>query len=63
VRYHNGTYYVSTFSSTSGKTHIYTTKDIERGDWKETSFAPPLHDHSLFFDDDGRVYMLYGVGN
>ncbi len=63
LRYHNGTYYVSTFSSTSGKTHIYTTKDIEQGDWEEISFAPSLHDHSLFFDDDGRVYMLYGGGN
>ena len=62
-RYHNGTYYVSTFSSTSGRTHIYTTRDIEKGDWKETSFAPSLHDHSLFFNDDGRVYMLYGGGN
>jgi beta-xylosidase len=62
-RYHNGTYYVSTFSSTSRRTHVYTTRDIEKGDWKATSFAPSLHDHSLFFDDDGRVYMLYGVGN
>src|SRR5687768_14668351 len=24
LRYHNSTYYVSTFSATSGKTHIYT---------------------------------------
>jgi len=63
LRYHDGTYYVSTFSSTSGRTHIYTTKDIEKGDWKEISFAPSLHDHSLFFDDDGRVYMIYGGGN
>jgi len=63
LRYHNGTYYVSTFSSTSGRTHIYTTQDIEKGNWNETSFAPSLHDHSLFFDDDGRVYMIYGVGN
>jgi len=63
LRYHEGTYYVSTFSSTSGRTHIYTTKDIEKGNWKEISFAPSLHDHSLFFDDDGRVYMIYGGGN
>ena len=63
LRYHKGTYYVSTFSSTSGRTHIYTTTDIEKGDWKETSFEPSLHDHSLFFDDDERVYMLYGVGD
>ena len=60
IRYHKGTYYVTTFASTSGKTHIYTTKDIEKGPWKAASFRPSLHDHSLFFDDDGKVYMLYG---
>jgi beta-xylosidase len=54
---------VSTFSSTSGRTHIYTTADIEKGQWKETTFSPSLHDNSLVFDDDGRVYMLYGVGD
>jgi beta-xylosidase len=63
LRYHDGTFYATTFSSTSGKTHIYTATDIESGEWKEISFAPSLHDHSLFFDDDGRVYMLYGAGN
>jgi beta-xylosidase len=60
IRYHNSTFYVTTFASTSGKTHIYTTKNIEKGPWKAISFRPSLHDHSLFFDDDGRVYMLYG---
>jgi beta-xylosidase len=63
LRFHDGTFYVSTFSSTTGKTHVYTTKDIERGPWKESSFRPALHDHSLFFDDDGRVYMVHGAGN
>lgn len=63
LRYRNGTFYASTFSASTGKTHIYTTRDIERGPWKESSFRPALHDHSLFFDDDGRVYMLYGGGN
>jgi beta-xylosidase len=60
MRYHNGVFYVSTFSSTSGKTHIYTTTNMETGKWKAISFRPSLHDHSLFFDDDGKVYMLYG---
>ncbi|MBO9684105.1 MAG: glycoside hydrolase 43 family protein [Flavisolibacter sp.] len=58
IRYHNGTFYVSTFSATSGKTHIYTTKNIEKGPWKEISFRPSLHDHSLFFED-GKTYMIY----
>ena len=60
IRYHNGTFYVSTFSSTTGKTYICSTKDIEKGPWKEISFSPSFHDHTLFFDDDGRVYLIYG---
>lgn len=63
LRCHKGTYYVSTFSRTTGRTHIYKTPDIEHGPWQEHSFEPALHDHSLFFDDDGRVYMVYGGGN
>jgi beta-xylosidase len=62
LRYHNGTYYVSTFAATSGKTHIYSTKDIEKGPWKAISFKPSYHDHSLFFDDDGKVYLITGAG-
>lgn len=60
LRHHAGTFYVTTFSSTTGRTHVYRT---QHGAVKENSFAPALHDHSLFFDDDGRVYMLYGGGN
>jgi beta-xylosidase len=60
IRYQNGTFYVSTFSSTTGKTYIYSTKDIEKGPWKEISFSPSFHDHTLFFNDDGRVYLIYG---
>ncbi len=62
LRFHNGTYYVTTFAQTTGRTHVYTTKNIEKGPWKAVSFKPSLHDHSLFFDDDGRVYMVYGGG-
>lgn len=62
LRYHNGLYYVTTFAQTTGRTHVYTTKNIEKGPWKEVSFKPSYHDHSLFFDDDGRVYLIYGAG-
>ena len=62
LRYHNGTFYVTTFAQTSGRTHIYTTKNIEKGPWKKTSFKPSYHDHTIFFDDDGRVYMIYSAG-
>ena len=62
LRFHKGIYYVFTFSSTTGKTYIYSTKDIENSDWKEKSFEPSLHDNTLFFDDDGKVYMIYAAG-
>lgn len=63
LRYHNGTFYVSTFASTTGKTHIFKTKDIENGPWEENSFAPSYHDNTLFFDDDGKIYLIWGGGN
>lgn len=62
LRYHRDTWYVSTFSHTTGKTYVFSTKDIERGPWKAVSFTPVLHDNTLFFDDDGRVYMIYSAG-
>ncbi len=62
IRYHNKTFYVSTFSSTTGKTYIFSTKNIEKGQWKRISFSPSLHDHTLFFDDNGRIYLIWGNG-
>lgn len=62
LRYHDGTFYVSTFAQTTGRTYVYSTRDIEKGPWKCSSFKPSYHDHSLFFDDDGRVYLITGAG-
>jgi beta-xylosidase len=62
LRYHKGNYYVTTFAQTTGKTYVYTTTNIEKGPWKVSAFSPSYHDHTLFFDDDGRVYMIYGAG-
>lgn len=62
LRYHNGMYYVTTFAQTTNKTYIYSTNDLEKGAWKRISFSPAYHDHSLFFDDDGKVYLVYGNG-
>ncbi|MFH6993409.1 glycoside hydrolase 43 family protein [Flavobacterium sp. FlaQc-48] len=62
LRYHNGIYYVSTFSGTTGKTYIFSTKNIEKGPWKRTVLNNSYHDHTIFFDDDGKVYMIWGAG-
>ncbi len=62
-RYSNNVFYVTTFSSTTGKTYIFRSKDIEKGNWEKISFSPSYHDHTLFFDDDGKAYLIYGVGH
>ena len=30
--------------------------------WETTSFSPGIHDASLWFDDDGKIYLISGVG-
>lgn len=62
IRFYNNLFYVTTFAQTTGKTHVYTTGNIEKGPWKEIAFSPAYHDHSILFDDDGKVYMVYGNG-
>ncbi|MRV76470.1 family 43 glycosylhydrolase [Duganella sp. FT92W] len=60
IRYHDGVFHATTFAATTGgRTHVYTTRDPERGPWKETNFEPLMNDHSLFFDN-GRAYMVWG---
>ncbi len=63
VRQHGETFYISTFSYTTNETHIYSAGDMEASEWEELSFSPLYHDNSLFFDDDGGVYLVYGVGD
>ncbi|MDQ6417896.1 family 43 glycosylhydrolase [Paenibacillus sp. LHD-117] len=63
LRYHNGKFYVAFASYDTGKTYIYQTADIENGPWTSSTLDGVYHDMSLLFDDDGRVYMVYGGGN
>jgi beta-xylosidase len=54
-------YIVSTFAQTTNKTYIYKTKDIEKGPWERITFSPAYHDHTLWFDDDGKIYIIWSV--
>ncbi|AIE83656.1 glycoside hydrolase family 43 [Fimbriimonas ginsengisoli Gsoil 348] len=60
LAYHDGTFYATTFSLSTGKTYIFRTKNPNKTPWKATSFAPLFGDHSLYFDDDGRAYIVHG---
>jgi beta-xylosidase len=62
IRYHKGFFYVLTPSYTTNKTHLYKTADVENGPWSEV-LLPFYHDPSLFFDDDGTVWVFYGSGD
>ena len=62
IRYKNGTFYVATFSQTTNMSYIYSTKDIEKGPWKMSSYKPGFHDQSLVLEDDGRAYLIHGGG-
>jgi beta-xylosidase len=62
IRYHKGVFYVSSFAQTTNKTYIFSSTNIEKGNWKRITFSPSYHDHSLFFDEDGKAYLIYGAG-
>lgn len=61
LRFHEDTFFVL-FSVPGGGTYLYTAQSVE-GPWsrkKLESGAGYLHDPSLLFDNDGRVYIAYG---
>lgn len=64
IRYHNGKYYVL-FSPNDQpfSAYIYETTDPSAGNWKLITRTKHFHDGSLFFDDDGRVYVFSGTGS
>lgn len=62
LRYNDGVYYAGFTSFSTGRTYIYHTDDIENGKWDRFVFDECFHDMSLLFDDDGKVYIVYGGG-
>ena len=64
LKYHNGRFYALLAPNEPGdpgKTYIFTAEKAE-GPWTLVSRMRHFHDCSLFFDDDGRVYVVYGTG-
>lgn len=59
LRFHKGIFYICFVANDTGKTYLYSAKDIH-GPWKKQCIEGFYHDCSLLFDDDGRVYIAYG---
>lgn len=64
IRYHEGKFYVL-FSPNDQpySAYIYSTTDPATEKWQLVSRTAHFHDASLFFDDDGRVFVFYGTGD
>lgn len=62
IRYHKGSFYVwFTVNGAPGKGFIFKADKAE-GPWKLIARPPHHHDASLFFDEDGRVYLFHDHG-
>jgi len=64
LKYHKGKFYAlfaPNEGGPMGDTYIYTTEDPTK-EWTLLSRMRHFHDCSLFFDDDDRVYVVYGTG-
>jgi xylan 1,4-beta-xylosidase len=58
IRYHNDTYYIFTNVNRYG-TQVYTATNPS-GPWKHYPLNATLHDLSVLFDDDGKIYAIWG---
>lgn len=58
-RYHKGTYYIFANVNRFGL-QVFRASD-PRGPWKHNRIQQGLHDLSVLFDDDGRIYAVYGA--
>lgn len=59
LRYHAGRFYAAFIAHEWPKTFLFTSESIE-GPWTKQHIEGIYHDPSLLFDDDGRVYIVYG---
>ena len=63
LRYHKGTWYALFVANDQHKTYLYKTRNIEKGPWKRNVIEGFfMHDASLLFDDDDRLWVAWGNG-
>lgn len=58
-RYHEGVFYLS-FSCNERKNSLLFTANQVEGPWKMQEMGDFFYDSSLFFDEDGKVYIVHG---
>lgn len=58
IRYHKGNFYV--FSNVNGHGLQVFISDNPKGPWKHINMGGRIYDLSVLFDDDGKIYAVYG---
>ncbi len=59
LRFHEGFFYICFVANDTHKTYVYSSPSIE-GPWEKYTLNDFYHDNSILFDDDGRIYIVYG---
>ena len=59
LRYHNGIFYICFAANDTHKTYLFTANQAE-GPWERREIEGFYHDCSLLFDEDDKVYIVYG---
>ena len=59
LRFHKGTFYVIFVANDTHKTYLFTAPNVV-GPWEKKEIEGFYHDCSLLFDDDEKVYLVYG---
>ncbi|MDO4292646.1 MAG: family 43 glycosylhydrolase [Eubacteriales bacterium] len=59
LRYHKGRFYVCFVANDTHRAYLYTAED-PAGPWTRRPMEGFYHDCSLFFEEDGSVYIVYG---
>jgi xylan 1,4-beta-xylosidase len=60
-RYHDGIFYI--FSNVNKHNTQLFTATNPAGPWKHTEMKRSFHDLSVLFDEDGKVYVVWGFGD
>lgn len=58
-RYHEGRFYICFTANDTHKTYLLTAEN-PAGPWRKRQIEGFYYDSSLFFDEDGRVYIVHG---
>jgi Beta-xylosidase len=61
LKYHKGTYYLH-FNTLDEGSYLLTATN-PAGPWTKRKFASSFYDAGLFFDEDDKIYIVYGISN